>query len=37
VVEFARAKECRSVALRHYFGDEDDTPCGRCDICRAQA
>jgi ATP-dependent DNA helicase RecQ len=36
VVEFARATECRSVALRHYFGDEDATPCGRCDICRAQ-
>jgi hypothetical protein len=36
VVEFARATECRSVALRRYFGDEDETPCGRCDICRAQ-
>jgi ATP-dependent DNA helicase RecQ len=36
VVEFARTPDCRSVAIRHYFGDEDSTPCGRCDICRAQ-
>jgi len=36
VVEFARAPECRSVAIRQYFGDDDTTPCGRCDICRTQ-
>jgi ATP-dependent DNA helicase RecQ len=36
VVEFARATECRSVAIRQYFGDDDTTPCGRCDICRTQ-
>lgn len=36
VVEFARTTECRSVALRRYFGDDDPTPCGRCDICRSQ-
>jgi ATP-dependent DNA helicase RecQ len=36
VVEFARAAECRSVAIRQYFGDDDTTPCGRCDICRTQ-
>jgi ATP-dependent DNA helicase RecQ len=35
VVEYAREKECRSAALRRYFGDEDPTPCGRCDLCRA--
>ena len=23
---------CRSVVLRHYFGDADAKPCGRCDI-----
>jgi len=34
IVEYAHEKECRSVALRRYFGDEDTTPCGRCDLCR---
>src|SRR5438128_1973523 len=23
------------LALSRYFGDEDTTPCGRCDLCRA--
>src|SRR5205823_3203378 len=35
VVEYANEAGCRSVALRRYFGDEDPTPCGRCDLCRA--
>jgi ATP-dependent DNA helicase RecQ len=35
VVEYANEPTCRSVALRRYFGDEDSTPCGRCDLCRA--
>src|SRR5207249_2607029 len=35
VVEYANDTGCRSVALRRYFGDEDTTPCGRCDLCRA--
>jgi ATP-dependent DNA helicase RecQ len=35
VVEYAKETDCRSVALRRYFGDEDPTPCGRCDLCRA--
>ena len=34
VVEYANESGCRSVALRRYFGDEDATPCGRCDLCR---
>ena len=34
VVEYANEPECRSVALRRYFGDTDATPCGRCDLCR---
>ena len=25
--------ECRSVVLQRYFGDEEATPCGVCDIC----
>jgi ATP-dependent DNA helicase RecQ len=36
VVEYANEAGCRSVALRRYFGDEDATPCGRCDLCRTQ-
>jgi ATP-dependent DNA helicase RecQ len=36
VVEYAGETSCRSVALRRYFGDDDPTPCGRCDICRTQ-
>ena len=34
VVEYVHEKECRSIALRRYFGDDDPTPCGRCDLCR---
>ena len=36
IVEYANEPECRSRALRRYFGDLDPTPCGRCDLCRAQ-
>jgi ATP-dependent DNA helicase RecQ len=35
IVEYARDTECRSVALRRYFGDDDEEVCGRCDLCRA--
>jgi hypothetical protein len=34
IVDYANEEGCRSVALRRYFGDEDPTPCGRCDLCR---
>src|SRR6185295_19040481 len=34
VVEYTTEPTCRSVALRRYFGDDDATPCGRCDLCR---
>jgi ATP-dependent DNA helicase RecQ len=36
VVEYAGEAGCRSVALRRYFGDDDPTPCGRCDLCRVR-
>ena len=25
--------ECRSVIIQKYFGDEEATPCGVCDVC----
>lgn len=28
--------ECRSVVLERYFGSEEPTPCGVCDICLAR-
>lgn len=34
IAEYAYSKECRAVFLRRYFGEEDGTPCGLCDICR---
>ncbi len=36
IVDYANETGCRSIALRRYFGDEDPTPCGRCDLCRQQ-
>jgi ATP-dependent DNA helicase RecQ len=34
ITEYANETGCRSRMLRHYFGDEDPRPCGRCDLCR---
>jgi ATP-dependent DNA helicase RecQ len=34
--EYALSRECRAVFLRAYFGEEDDEPCGLCDVCRGQ-
>jgi ATP-dependent DNA helicase RecQ len=28
--------ECRAVALRRYFGEEEGAACGICDVCRGQ-
>ena len=28
--------ECRSVVIQRYFGDQETTPCGVCDICLEQ-
>ena len=35
IAEYALAKECRSVYMRKWFGEESPPECGRCDNCRA--
>ena len=35
VADYAQSKECRSVFLRQYFGEEHPPRCGTCDCCRA--
>jgi ATP-dependent DNA helicase RecQ len=34
--EYVANEECRAVFLRLYFGEEDGTPCGLCDVCRGR-
>jgi ATP-dependent DNA helicase RecQ len=34
--EYVFHNECRAVFLRLYFGEEDGTPCGLCDVCRGR-
>ncbi len=29
-------KECRSVSIQRYFGEQDATDCGVCDVCLAR-
>jgi ATP-dependent DNA helicase RecQ len=36
VADYARSKECRSVFLRRYFGEDHPPRCGTCDRCRAE-
>ena len=35
VADYAQSKDCRSVLLRRYFGEEHPPRCGTCDRCRA--
>jgi ATP-dependent DNA helicase RecQ len=35
VAGYAQSKDCRSVFLRRYFGEEHPPRCGTCDRCRA--
>jgi len=35
VSDYAQSKECRSVFIRRYFGEEHPPRCGTCDRCRA--
>ena len=34
VADYAESKECRSLFLRRYFGEEHPPRCGTCDCCR---
>ncbi len=36
VVAYVDGGDCRVQTLRHYFGERDVPPCGRCDRCRAR-
>jgi ATP-dependent DNA helicase RecQ len=36
LTEYAHSTDCRAVFLRRYFGEDDGTPCGLCDICRGR-
>jgi ATP-dependent DNA helicase RecQ len=35
LADYAQSKECRSVFLRRYFGEDHPPRCGTCDCCRA--
>ena len=35
--DYAQSKECRSVFLRRYFGEDHPPRCGTCDRCRADS
>jgi hypothetical protein len=35
IADYAHSKECRSVFIRRYFGEEYPPRCGTCDRCRA--
>ena len=35
IADYANSKECRSVFIRRYFGEEYPPRCGTCDRCRA--
>ena len=34
IADYAQSKECRSVFIRRYFGEEQPPRCGTCDRCR---
>lgn len=33
IFDYLDAKSCRSQVLLHYFGEQDTTTCGECDLC----
>ena len=34
--DFLDASSCRQLHIAHYFGFEDEAPCGKCDNCLAE-
>ena len=37
IADYAQSKECRSVFIRRYFGEDHPPRCGTCDRCRADS
>jgi len=37
IADYAHSKECRSVFIRRYFGEDYPPRCGTCDRCRADS
>ncbi len=38
IISYAtQTEQCRSLIMQHYFGEESETECGKCDVCRAKA
>ncbi len=33
IYHYLDTKDCRSLALQHYFGEDSEEPCGVCDLC----
>ncbi|WP_246163310.1 RecQ family ATP-dependent DNA helicase [Sphingobacterium humi] len=33
IYHYLDTKDCRSLALQHYFGEVSEEPCGVCDLC----
>ncbi|MGX1640173.1 RecQ family ATP-dependent DNA helicase [Sphingobacterium sp. NPDC055431] len=33
IYHYLDSKDCRSLSLQHYFGEEAKEPCGVCDLC----
>lgn len=33
IYQYLDGKDCRSLSLQHYFGEEATEPCGVCDLC----
>ena len=34
MLRYLNGDECRSIAIRRYFGEQEPSPCGICDRCR---
>ncbi len=37
VRRYVEAPRCRMIQLVRYFGDDEDEPCGQCDVCAPEA